>query len=136
MNDDTLERIHNFVSQLIEHCHSHLPGVQLIEVKYAKLVSIIILQKMQFEHFLSAFCPFDISEDWQKLLFFILFLPLYLLSLCCVLCLLPEADRLTEQIQSIILVPTSNTRGATSRCVRLGPVSLSQYSRFLSLPSM
>ena len=29
MNDDTLERTHNFVSQLIEQCHSHLPGVHL-----------------------------------------------------------------------------------------------------------
>ena len=30
MNDDTLERTHNFVSQLIEQCHSHLPGVHLM----------------------------------------------------------------------------------------------------------
>lgn len=86
MNDDTLERIHNFVSQLIEHCHSHLPGVQLIEVKYAKLVSIIILQKIQFEHFLSTNYPIDILENRQEMLYFILFLPIYLLSLCCVLC--------------------------------------------------
>ena len=31
MNDDTLERTHNFVSQLIEQCHSHLPGVHLMK---------------------------------------------------------------------------------------------------------
>ena len=33
MNDDTLEIFHKFVSQLIEHCHSHLPGIHLTEVK-------------------------------------------------------------------------------------------------------
>ena len=33
MNDDTLERTHNFVSQLIEQCHSHLPGVHLMKAR-------------------------------------------------------------------------------------------------------
>ena len=97
MNDDTLERIHNFVSQLIEQCRSHLPGVQLIEVRYAQLVSIIIVLKCCF----NTFWPFDILEDRQKLLFFFLFLHIYLVPitlLLCAVCLLTEADRLTEQI--------------------------------------
>lgn len=42
--------------------------------------------EMLFEHFLSAFCPFDISEDRQKLLFFILFLPMYVDTITLLLC--------------------------------------------------
>ena len=59
----------------------------------------------------------------------------FLSLLFAVCCVFTHRSRQTHWTDSqSILVPTSNTRGATCPLwVRLGPVSLSQYSQFLSL---